>query len=250
MKVADLGCGVGGPLRSIASFSGADITGLTINEYQVSRAKKITEKTLSPNTVKNIHFMQGDFTKTPFEDNTFDAIYTIEAMVHVTDRSHAYAEAYRILKPGGLFLNIDWVMTDRYDPNNIEHRAIKRGIEHGDGLPELITQERNNQYYADTKFEIVEENDLTERSIELYGENNQPWYTPLKADFSWEGWRQSNFGRKVLDYLLVVLEGVGIAPSGSLQTKRMLDDAAINLRLSGEMRIFTPAHFILAQKPE
>jgi len=250
MKVADLGCGVGGPLRSIASFSGADITGLTINEYQVKRAELITKQTLSPNTHKNIHFMQGDFTKTPFDDNTFDAIYTIEAMVHVTDRSHAYAEAYRILKPGGLFLNIDWVMTDRYDPTNIEHKAIKRGIEHGDGLPELITRERNNQYYADTEFEILEESDLTERSIELYGDKNQPWYTPLKADLSWEGWRQSNFGRRVLDYLLVVLEGVGIAPEGSLQTKRMLDDAAINLRLGGEMRIFTPAQLIVARKPQ
>ena len=57
MKVADLGCGVGGPLRSIASFSGADITGLTINEYQVKRAELITKETLSPNTYKNIHFL-------------------------------------------------------------------------------------------------------------------------------------------------------------------------------------------------
>ena len=57
MKVADLGCGVGGPLRSIASFSGADITGLTINEYQVKRAESITKQTLSPNTHKNIHFL-------------------------------------------------------------------------------------------------------------------------------------------------------------------------------------------------
>jgi len=250
MKVTDLGCGVGGPLRSITSFTGADITGLTINQYQVDRATKITEQLLSANTAKHIQFMQGDFTKTPFEDNSFDAIYTIEAMVHVSDRSHAYAEAYRILKPGGLFLNIDWVMTEIYVPEDVEHRAIKRGIEHGNGLPELITRKRNNQYYADTKFEIVEESDLTDRSIELYGDHNQPWYTPLKADFSWEGWRQSNFGRKALDYLLVVLEAVGIAPVGSLQTKRMLDDAAINLRLSGEKMIFTPAHFILAKKPE
>jgi len=248
-KVADLGCGVGGPLRSIASFSGADITGLTINEYQVDRAKKITEQSLSGKLLDNIHFQQGDFTKTPFDDNTFDAIFSIEAMVHVSDRSHAYKEAYRILKPGGLFLNIDWVMTSKYDPKNIEHVAIKRGIEHGNGLPTLITRQRNNEYYADTPFEVVEEVDLTQWSKELYGKNNHPWYWSLQADFSWEGWRQSNFGRFALDYLLVVLEGVGIAPKGSLQTKRMLDDAAINLALSGEKEIFTPAQMIIVQKP-
>lgn len=39
MKCLDCGCGVGGPMRTIASTSGAHVTGITINEYQVSRAK-------------------------------------------------------------------------------------------------------------------------------------------------------------------------------------------------------------------
>ena len=37
-KVLDVGCGVGGPARNIARFSGADITGITINDYQVGAA--------------------------------------------------------------------------------------------------------------------------------------------------------------------------------------------------------------------
>lgn len=36
MNVLDVGCGVGGPAREIAKFTGAHITGITINEYQVS----------------------------------------------------------------------------------------------------------------------------------------------------------------------------------------------------------------------
>lgn len=40
-QVLDLGCGVGGPLRRIAYLSGAHITGVTISEYQIQRAKKI-----------------------------------------------------------------------------------------------------------------------------------------------------------------------------------------------------------------
>lgn len=40
-KVLDLGCGVGGPLRRIAHLSSAHITGITISEYQIQRAKKI-----------------------------------------------------------------------------------------------------------------------------------------------------------------------------------------------------------------
>jgi 24-methylenesterol C-methyltransferase len=39
MKCLDVGCGVGGPMRTIAPTSGAHVTGITINEYQVNRAK-------------------------------------------------------------------------------------------------------------------------------------------------------------------------------------------------------------------
>lgn len=38
MKVLDAGCGVGGPMRTIACSSGANVTGVTINAYQVERA--------------------------------------------------------------------------------------------------------------------------------------------------------------------------------------------------------------------
>ena len=43
-KCLDVGCGVGGPMRTIASTSGAEVTGITINGYQVSRAKHHNEK--------------------------------------------------------------------------------------------------------------------------------------------------------------------------------------------------------------
>ncbi len=37
MNCLDCGCGVGGPMRTIAAVSGAHITGITINQYQVGR---------------------------------------------------------------------------------------------------------------------------------------------------------------------------------------------------------------------
>ncbi len=37
-KILDCGCGVGGPMRTIAAVSGSHVTGITINEYQVQRA--------------------------------------------------------------------------------------------------------------------------------------------------------------------------------------------------------------------
>jgi sterol 24-C-methyltransferase len=45
-KVLDLGCGVGGPLRRIAHLSGAHITGITISQYQIHRAKTIGKNSI------------------------------------------------------------------------------------------------------------------------------------------------------------------------------------------------------------
>src|ERR1700722_18240881 len=45
-KVLDIGCGVGGPLRRIAYLTGAHVTGITISEYQVQRARTIGKNSL------------------------------------------------------------------------------------------------------------------------------------------------------------------------------------------------------------
>ena len=44
MKALDVGCGVGGPMRTIACTSGAEITGITINQYQVQRGEHHNSK--------------------------------------------------------------------------------------------------------------------------------------------------------------------------------------------------------------
>ena len=40
MRVLDVGCGVGGPAREIAKFTGANIVGLNNNDYQIQRATR------------------------------------------------------------------------------------------------------------------------------------------------------------------------------------------------------------------
>ena len=42
--IQDIGCGVGGPAREIAHYSGASIVGLNICDYQLKRARELTEK--------------------------------------------------------------------------------------------------------------------------------------------------------------------------------------------------------------
>ena len=77
----------------------------------------------------------------PFEDGHFDAAYELEATVHSPDLDAIYSELFRVLKPGGHFAGYAWAMTDKYDPENAEHKKIKYGIEIGNGLPPMHTKE-------------------------------------------------------------------------------------------------------------
>lgn len=58
MKVLDVGCGVGGPAREIAKFSGAHIVGLNNNDYQIARA---THYALKQGLANQLSFVKGDF---------------------------------------------------------------------------------------------------------------------------------------------------------------------------------------------
>jgi sterol 24-C-methyltransferase len=62
MKVLDVGCGVGGPAREMVKFSGCHVTGLNINEYQVSRARAYA---LKEGLADKLDFVQGAFLVRP-----------------------------------------------------------------------------------------------------------------------------------------------------------------------------------------
>lgn len=58
MQVLDVGCGVGGPAREIAKFTGANITGLNNNDYQIERAQHYAVKEKLAN---QLTYVKGDF---------------------------------------------------------------------------------------------------------------------------------------------------------------------------------------------
>jgi sterol 24-C-methyltransferase len=99
-RILDVGCGVGGPMRNIARFTKARVTGINNNAYQV---KRVAAKNAAEKLSEQCDAVKGDFMNMPFEDNTFDGVYAIEATVHAPDRTGCYSEIYRVLKPGRLF---------------------------------------------------------------------------------------------------------------------------------------------------
>ncbi|KAH7367665.1 S-adenosyl-L-methionine-dependent methyltransferase [Plectosphaerella cucumerina] len=250
MKVLDVGCGVGGPAREIARFTGAYITGLNLNEYQVERA---TRYAAQQRLDKQVQFVQGNFMSIPFENETFDAVYAIEATVHAPSLEAVYKEIYRVLKPGGTFGVYEWVMTEKYDNDNIHHRETRINIEQGDGIANMVKASEAVRAIKAAGFELLVNEDMAARPDPI------PWYWPLDSG-SWRHaqtvgdllytFRMTWIGRNVTRCMLSALETMRIAPPGMVKTSDSLCAAADALVLGAKEKIFTPMYLMVGRKPE
>jgi len=121
------------------------------------------------NLDKQCDFVQTDFMSLTrhIEPNSLDGAYAIEATCHAPNKvcvclstpigvpfagamdrgseflallfwcgrpcaipqTECFREIFKCLKPGAAFVGYEWVMTDKYDPNNARHRHIKKLIE-------------------------------------------------------------------------------------------------------------------------
>lgn len=242
MVVADLGCGVGGPLLEIARFTGARIVGVNSNAYQLEHARKYAEEAELTHLAE---FMHCDFLDVDAPDGSFDAVFSIEATCHAPDKVSIYGEAFRLLKPGACFASYEWCMTDRYDPEDPLHRRIKADIELGGGILELDERRTLDEALVAVGFDVLETQDVmvpTGPSV--------PWYQPLVGSgISLATFRSSRIGRSVTRSTLRLLEALRIAPKGSVRVAETLNICAAALVEAGRLGIFTPAYFIRARKP-
>lgn len=277
VKVLDVGCGIGGPMRNICKFTGADVTGLTLNQYQVNRGNELCRADPHFANVKDVHAglpdvrcrsVQGDFMKQPFGASSFDAAYAIEATCHAPDRVGCYSEIYRVLKPGAVFACYEWCLTDKYDPENSEHVLIKKQIEEGDGLPDIATTHHCLTALKKAGFEILEERDLvndeyggwqvastgeyaTTREAYKHHRGGKPWMLPLMP--SWNPFTQrfqfNWFGLGLTKYGLKVMEFLRLAPAGTSRTQILLQSGGMGLARGGELGIFTPMYLMVGRVP-
>ena len=190
MMVADLGCGVGGPLVEIARYSGAKIVGINSNGYQLERASRLTEEAGLTHLAE---YMHCDFLHVDAPDESFDAVFSIEATCCAPDKISIYGEAFRLLKPGACFGAYEYVVTDRFEDQNPQHLQLKVDIELGGGLLEIDNEETVDNALKAVGFEVLETRDLS-----IQNGPSIPWYQPLiGSGFSFTGFRRSRSGRWV-----------------------------------------------------
>lgn len=96
----DIGCGIGGPARYLADRFKCKVSGVDVTEAFVEAANRITAL-LKMEELVDIQL--GDGENLPFEDAMFGGGYSQHVTMNVEDRNKFYAEAFRVLKPGGFF---------------------------------------------------------------------------------------------------------------------------------------------------
>ncbi|KAF7147846.1 hypothetical protein RHSIM_Rhsim03G0258600 [Rhododendron simsii] len=254
-KVLDVGCGIGGPLREIARFSAPQelnrIAGMdsSCNYVKVVELLHFITNLLPTRilllvTVFSRDYLSpyqiADFMDMPFSENSFDAVFAIEATCHAPDLVDCYKEIYRVLKPGHCFAAYDWCITDSFDPGNEEHANLsvvillslpflsalnllswKQGeVELGNRIPAIRSREQCLEALNLAGFEVIWEKDLA-------SDSPLPWYLPLdKTHFSPSNFRVTAVGRFFTRNMVKALELAGLAPEGSQRVQAFLEKAA------------------------
>ena len=241
MHILDIGCGIGGPMANLARYYGAQIDGINNNAYQIQRAKKHTRD------VENLcHFIVADFMQIPQGDNHYDGAISIEAMTHAPDRTAAYSEVLRVMRPGTSFACYEWCLTDLFDSSNEEHMKIKEGIMTGSGLPNIATTTEVRDAIQAAGFELVEARDLA-----IESDSNFPWYKALQGgNFNLSSILRTSAGRSLANLTFFVAERLRLAPKGSQAVVQILNWGADSLLEGGKRGLFTPMYFFHARKPQ
>ena len=83
----------------------ADITCLDYSEGMMDRAK---ERARNDN-IKNIRFVRGDVGRLPFDDESFDIVFSLNGFHVFPDKEAAFSETFRVLKKGGIFCGCTYI---------------------------------------------------------------------------------------------------------------------------------------------
>ncbi len=164
-RVVDVGGGLGGPARTLASRANVHVTVLDLTPSFVTQGRVLSERV---GMSDQVDFEVGDGTNMPFADESFDGVWTQHSTMNIPDKEALYSEIHRVLKPGGR-LAMHEVMGGTVEPidypqpwaTTIDFSFVQPATE----MRELI---------ADTGFRELAWNDETEKVIAFTAPSSAP----------------------------------------------------------------------------
>lgn len=111
-RVVDVGGGLGGPARALASRANVHVTVLDLTPSFVTNGRILSERL---GMSDQVDFELGDGTAMPFADESFDGAWTQHSTMNIENKEALYSEIHRELKPGGKLV-MQEVMSAKGEP--------------------------------------------------------------------------------------------------------------------------------------
>ncbi len=97
-ELLDVGCGLGGTSRYLASAYNCKVAGLDLTEEYCRVAETLSARV---GLADRTSYKQGSALEIPFADNNFDMVWTEHVQMNIKNKQTFYKEIKRVLKPGG-----------------------------------------------------------------------------------------------------------------------------------------------------
>ncbi len=100
VRVLDAGCGIGGGSRYLAHTYGCQVEAIDLTPQFVMAARQLNALC---GLAEKISVREGSVTDMPYDDARFEHVWSQNVTMNVADKPRMFAEAFRVLKPGGRF---------------------------------------------------------------------------------------------------------------------------------------------------
>ncbi len=142
-KILDIGSGLGGPALHVAKQTRANVTGLEPQKWMVEIANRNLNE-MEEHLQGTVNFLHMTTTSNlhQFPDNSFDFIMSKEALLHIPHEAKKgfFTEIYRILKPSGQIVILDWMhSTPNYSTKTEEMMELDEVAYNLISPPEYLT---------------------------------------------------------------------------------------------------------------
>jgi tocopherol O-methyltransferase len=117
-QLCDIGCGYGATAQYLAAHHNLHVNGFTVSAAQAAQAAQAQTRGAAGGRVS---VQQQDWLANNLAGEVFDRAYAIESSEHMPDKQRFFDEAFRTLKPGGLFAICVWLSSDHPRPWQIRH---------------------------------------------------------------------------------------------------------------------------------